>query len=255
MNSLSFPSRRARDLTSMLDAAYAAATKEWREAEEADGEYHQALQKTRAAGQLQQELVAFRETLMTVSWSGEIQRSGCKGLRRLKKVPRRRARVRSHRARSRRCARCCVKATGSGLEVVQGPSQGARLRLRGATPRGSWCGGGKAVVTGVEPVVRRGRGRWSAGSGAWCDEVVPMVGGAAVPVRRRGERWSARPVPWCAGARDEGRRVGAKGMAWRGGKTTGRAPVSKRLLELVLEVKRQWIRTCFTSIWSACSKS
>lgn len=61
------PLSYASDLTSKLDAAYAAATKEWREAEEADSEYQQALQKTRAlAGQLQQELVAFRETLMTV---------------------------------------------------------------------------------------------------------------------------------------------------------------------------------------------
>lgn len=57
----------ATDLLAKLGLAYAAATKEWREAEEADSHYQQALAKTRAlAGQLQQELVAFRETLASV---------------------------------------------------------------------------------------------------------------------------------------------------------------------------------------------
>lgn len=57
----------AADLLGQLEPAYAAAVKEWREAELADTQYQQALAKTRAlAGQVHQELVAFRETLASV---------------------------------------------------------------------------------------------------------------------------------------------------------------------------------------------
>lgn len=57
----------AGDLLGQLLPAYSAALKEWHEAEEANSHYQQSLAKTRAlAGQLQQELVAFRETLASV---------------------------------------------------------------------------------------------------------------------------------------------------------------------------------------------
>lgn len=55
----------AADLLGHLDPVYAAALKEWHEAEEANAQYQQALAATRAlAGQLQRELVLFRETLV-----------------------------------------------------------------------------------------------------------------------------------------------------------------------------------------------
>jgi hypothetical protein len=61
------PLAYATDLLGQLAPAFAAAVKEWQEAEEADRNYQQALAKTRGlAGQFQQELVAFRETLGSV---------------------------------------------------------------------------------------------------------------------------------------------------------------------------------------------
>lgn len=57
----------AADLLGQLQPVYSTAAKEWHEAELAATQYQQALAKTRAlAGQLHQELTAFRQTLASV---------------------------------------------------------------------------------------------------------------------------------------------------------------------------------------------
>ncbi len=63
----------ASDLLAELDPAYDAANEEWSEAEHTDSEYQRALTNTRRlAGQLQHELVVFRQTLASVVGTSDL---------------------------------------------------------------------------------------------------------------------------------------------------------------------------------------